>query len=95
MLKISNKDDKILHIKNLFKKKIIDLSVSISDISKVIMKNNNSLRRKKMIYNCFILQNQLNTLYEYYEDHFKNSNNSAKKLIKKYSNNITDTMHKS
>ena len=95
MLKISNKDDKILHIKNLFKKKIIDLSVSISDISKVIMRNSNAFKRKKMILNCFELQNQLNALYKYYETNLKNSNNSARNLIKKYSNNIRDTMNKS
>lgn len=101
ILRIRNKDDNILRIKILFKKKIIDLSFFINNISKDIMKNNNALKRKKMIYNCFELQNQLNTLYEYYETNLKNliksnnSNNSAKKLINKYSINIKDTMNKS
>jgi len=97
ILEIGNKDDKILRIKKLFKKKIIDLSFFINDNLKVIIKNTNRLERrlerKKMIMNCYILQDQLNTLYSYYEDNLKNSNNSTKKLFKKYSNNIKDTMN--
>jgi hypothetical protein len=101
ILKIRNKDDNILRIKTLFKKKILDLSIYINQISKDIMKNKDPFERKKMIYNCFVLQNQLNTLYEYYETNLKkliksnNSNNSTKKLLKEYSNFIKDTMNNS
>ena len=101
ILQIRNKDDNILRIKTLFKDKFLDLSFSINEISKGIMKNKNALERKKMIYNCFELQNQLNTIYEYYETNLKNliksnnSNNCTKKIIKVYSNIMKDTMNKS
>jgi len=91
-LKIRNKDDKILSIKKLFKKKILDLSSSINNILKNIFKNTNRLERRKIINNCFELQNQLNALYEYYETKLKNSNNSAKKIIQNYSNYIKNLL---
>jgi hypothetical protein len=88
ILKINNKDEIFLHIKDLFKKKIINFSKFINTISGSIMKNSNYSIRKEMIYNLFKLQNQLNDLYELYEIHLKNSNKSARNLIKNYSNNI-------
>ena len=88
ILKISNKDEIILRIKNLFKKKIIDFSKFINTVSGSIMTNSNHSNRKKMIFDLFKLQNQLNDLYELYVIHFKNSNESARNLIKKHTNNI-------
>jgi hypothetical protein len=89
ILKNSKKDEILLRIKNLFKKKIIDFSRFINTISGTIMKNSNYSIRQKMINNLFKLQNELNELYKSYDVHLKNLNNSTKKLIRNYSNNIT------
>ena len=67
----------------------MDFSNFINTISGTIMENSNYSRRQKMIFDLFKLQNQLNELYDMYVIEFKNSNESAaRKLIKKYSNNI-------
>jgi len=88
LLKINNKDDIFLRIKNLFKKKIIDFSKFINIVSKSIMNNSNHSNKKKTIYDLLRLQNQLNEIYDTYERQLKNSNKSARNLIKEHNKNI-------
>ena len=88
LLKISNKDEIILRIKNLFKKKIIDFSKFINTVSGNIMSNSNHSNKRKTIYDLLRLQNQLNEIYDIYERQLKNSNKSARNLIKEHNKNI-------
>ena len=88
LLKISNKDEIFLRIKNLFKKKIIDFSKFINTVSGNIMSNSNHSNKRKTIYDLLRLQNQLNEIYDIYERQLKNSNKSARNLIKEHNKNI-------
>jgi hypothetical protein len=89
LFKISNKDEIFLRIKNLFKKKIIDFSNFIKIVSVNIMKNSsNNSTKKKTIYDLLRLQNQLYEIYDTYEKQLKNSNKSARNLIKQHNKNI-------
>jgi predicted RNA-binding protein with EMAP domain len=88
LLKISNKDEIFLRIKNLFKKKIIDFSKFINIVSGNIMSNSNHSNKRKTIYDLLRLQNQLNEIYDIYERQLKNSNKSARNLIKEHNKNI-------
>ena len=88
LFKISNRDEIFLRIKNLFKKKIIDFSKFITTVSGNIMSNSNHSNKKKTIYDLLRLQNQLNEIYDIYEIQLKNSNKSARNLIKEHNKNI-------
>jgi hypothetical protein len=95
IFKNSNKDDRILRIKNLFKKKIIDFSVFINKVSEKIMRNILIKNKMRLIYDLLRLQNQLHTLYESYKIFMKNSNVSFIKLIEKHNKNIRNKYNKS
>ena len=89
LFKISNRDEIFLRIKNLFKKKIIDFSKFIKIVSGNIMRNSsNRYTKKKTILDLLKLQNQLNEIYDIYEIQLKNSNKSARNLIKEHNKNI-------
>jgi hypothetical protein len=85
------KDEKFLRIKNLFKTKFIDFSKLINTGSGNIMRNSsNHNTKKKTIFDLLNLQNELNDIYNMYEISLgdKNTNKSARNLIKGHHKNI-------